>query len=152
MHFGDGATRGGSGFQIRRPALAIQITLVDDFANGERHYDAILDTGGHARLSRLRRALTPRGTLVIVGSETDGRWLGGFDRPLRARVLSLVVSQKLEMLTSSENAKDLTALRVLIESGQVRPTIDRTYPLRETAAAIRHLQDGHAPGKIVITV
>ena len=83
----------------------------DDFANGEHQYDAILDTGGHARLSRLRRALTPRGTLVIVGSETDGRWLGGFDRPLRARLLSLFVSQKLEMLISSENAKDLVALR-----------------------------------------
>ena len=72
--------------------------------------------------------------------------------PAPSALLSLFVSQKLDMLTSSENAKDLVALRVLIESGQVMPTIDRTYPLRETAAAIRHLQDGHAHGKIVITV
>ena len=124
----------------------------DDFADGEHRYDVILDTGGHSTLSRLRRALTPRGTLVIVGSETGGRLLGGFDRPIRARLLSRFVGQRLEMLASSENAKDLTALRELIESGKVVPTIDRTYPLSEAAAAIRHVQDGHARGKVVITI
>jgi NADPH:quinone reductase-like Zn-dependent oxidoreductase len=124
----------------------------DDFADGEHRYDAILDTGGHAKLSRLRRALTPRGTLVIVGSETGGRWLGGFDRPLRARLLSPFVSQRLEMLTSQENAKDLTALRELIEGGSVTPVIGRKYSLSETAAAIRDVQEGRAHGKVVITV
>ena len=124
----------------------------DDFADGEHRYDVVLDTGGHSTLSRLRRALTPRGTLVIVGSETSGRLLGGFDRPIRARLLSPFVSQRLEMLASSENAKDLTALGELIEAGKVMPTIDRTYPLSEAAAAIRYVQDGHARGKVVITM
>ncbi len=124
----------------------------EDFADGVHRYDAVLDTGGHSPLTRLRRALTPRGTLVIVGSETGGRWLGGFDRAVRARLLSPFVRQKLDMLVSSENAKDLAALRELIESGKVMPAIDRTYPLAETAAAIRHLQDGRARGKVVVSV
>jgi NADPH:quinone reductase-like Zn-dependent oxidoreductase len=124
----------------------------DDFADGEHRYDVILDTGGNHRLSHLRRALTPRGTLVIVGGETKGRWLGGFDRPLRAVLLSPLVSQKLRMLASTENSKDLRVLQELIESGQITPAIDRTYGLSETPAAIQYMNDGHARGKIVITV
>ena len=112
----------------------------DDFANGELRYDVILDIGGNRRLSHLRRALTPRGTLVIVGGETGGRWLGGFDRSLRAVLLSLFVRQKLGMLASTENAKDLNVLRDLIETGQVTPALDRTYPLSEAAAAIRYVK------------
>jgi NADPH:quinone reductase-like Zn-dependent oxidoreductase len=115
-------------------------------------YDVILDTGGNRRLSHLRRALTPRGTLMIVGGETGGRWLGGFDRSLRAALLSPLVSQKLGMLASRENADDLVVLQELIESGQVTPAIDRTYPLSETPQAIQHLQDGRAQGKVVITI
>jgi NADPH:quinone reductase-like Zn-dependent oxidoreductase len=124
----------------------------EDFADGEHRYDVILDIGGNTRLSKLRRALTPGGTLVIVGGETDGRWLGGFDRQLRAALLSPLVSQKLGMLTASENSEDLMALRDLIESGQIAPAIDRTYPLSEAPAAIRYMIDGHARGKVVITV
>jgi NADPH:quinone reductase-like Zn-dependent oxidoreductase len=124
----------------------------DDFADGEHRYDVILDTGGHSSLSHLRRALTHRGTLVIVGSETSGKWLGGFDRPLRARLLSPFVSQKLAMLASKENAADLTVLRELIESGKVVPMLDRTYPLSETPAAIRYVEEGRARGKVVIAV
>ena len=124
----------------------------DDFAAGEHRYDVILDIGGNRRLSHLRRALTPRGTLVIVGGETGGRWLGGFDRSLRAVLLSLFVRQKLGMLASTENAEDLNALRDLIEAGQVTPAIDRTYPLSETADAIRYVSEGRARGKVVITV
>jgi NADPH:quinone reductase-like Zn-dependent oxidoreductase len=124
----------------------------DDFADGQRCYDAIIDTGGNGRLSHLRRALTPKGILVIVGGETGGRWLGGFDRSLRAVLLSPFVSQKLGMLASTENSEDLTALAALIESGQITPAIDRTYPLGETAAAITYVRAGHARGKVVITV
>ena len=76
----------------------------DDFTAGEHRYDVIIDTGGNRRLSHLRRVLTPRGTLVIVGGETGGRWLGGFDRSLGAVLLSPFVSQKLSMLASTENA------------------------------------------------
>jgi NADPH:quinone reductase-like Zn-dependent oxidoreductase len=125
---------------------------VDDFAKRELRYDAILDIGGSRRLSHLRRALTPRGTLVIVGGETGGRWLGGFDRSLRAVLLSLFVRQKLGMLTSTENSNDLIVLRDLIETGQVTPSVDRTYPLSETAAAIRYVKEARARGKVVITV
>jgi NADPH:quinone reductase-like Zn-dependent oxidoreductase len=124
----------------------------DDFADGQRRYDVILDTGGNRRLSHLRRALTARGRLVIVGGENGGRWLGGTDRQLRAVLLSPLVSQKLGTFIASENAEDLEVLRVLIESGKVAPAIDRTYPLSQTPAAIRHVQEGRARGKVVITI
>ena len=88
---------------------------------------------------------SPRqGRLVIVGGETDGRWLGGFDRQIRALLLSLVVSQKLGTLTSSENSADLVALRELIESGKVTPVIDKTYPLGDVPVAIRYMSDGNS--------
>jgi NADPH:quinone reductase-like Zn-dependent oxidoreductase len=125
---------------------------VDDVAEAGQRYDVILDTGGHRSLTHLRRALTPRGTLVIVGSETGGRWLGGSDRQLRALLLSRFVGQKLGTIMCSENAQDLIVLTELIESGAVTPVIDRTYPLSETPAAIQHMQDGHARGKVVISV
>jgi NADPH:quinone reductase-like Zn-dependent oxidoreductase len=124
----------------------------EDFADGVHHYDAILDIGGNARLSRLRRALTPRGRLVIVGGETDGRWLGGVDRQLRAQLLSPLVRQTLGTFIASENSHDLLALRDLIESGKVAPAIDRTYPLSEAPAAIRYVIDGKARGKVVIAL
>jgi len=122
----------------------------EDFADGEHHYDVILDIGGNSRLSHLRRALTPAGRLVIVGGETDGRWLGGFDRQIRAMLLSPLVSQKLGILGASENTADLSVLRELLEAGKVTPAIDRTYPLSETAAAIRYLMEGGAQGKVII--
>ena len=124
----------------------------EDFADGAQRYDVILDTGGNRRLSDLRRALTPRGRLVIVGGETDGRLLGGSDRQIRALLLSPLVKQKLGTFVASENAADLNVLRDLIEAGQLAPSIDRTYPLSEVPAAIGHMQDGHARGKLVIRV
>jgi NADPH:quinone reductase-like Zn-dependent oxidoreductase len=124
----------------------------DDALDGGRRYDVVLDTGGNAPLSRLRRALAVRGRLVIVGGETDGRWLGGSDRQIRAQLLSPFVGQQLGTFIASENAADLTALRELIESGAVTPAVDRCHPLSETAAAVRHLLDGRAVGKLVVTV
>ena len=124
----------------------------EDITDSGRRYDAILDIGGNRRLFQLRRALTHAGRLVIVGGETDGRWLGGSGRQIRAIMLSGLVSQKLPTLRSSENADDLTALRELVEAGAVTPVIDRTYPLRETSAAIRYVKGGHARGKVVITM
>ena len=122
-----------------------------DVDDGQR-FDVVLDTGGHRSLRRLRRTLTRRGTLVIVGSETNGRWLGGLNRTIRAMLLSPFVSQNLAPLASSENAADLIALTGLVESGQVTPVIDRIYPLEDVAAAIRHLLDGRARGKLVVSV
>ena len=124
----------------------------EDFASGAHRYDAILDTGGNRRLSHLRRALTPSGRLVIVGGETGGRLLGGFDRQLRATALSPFISQTLGTFVASENAGDLLALARLIEAGQVTPAVERTYPLADIAAAIRHLLDGRARGKVVVEV
>src|SRR4051812_37457163 len=123
-----------------------------DFADGRRRYDVVLDTGGNARLSRLRRALTPHGRLVIVGGETHGRLLRGSSRPLRAHVLSPVIRPPLGTFIASENAGDLTALRELVEAGAVTSAIDRTYPLAEAGAAIRHLLDGQARGKVVVSI
>jgi NADPH:quinone reductase-like Zn-dependent oxidoreductase len=124
----------------------------DDFAEGGQRYNSILDIGGNSSLSRLRRALAPKGTLVIVGGETDGRWLGGTDRQLRALLLSPFVGQKLGTFVSRENHEDMIVLKEFIESGKVTPVIDRTYPLSEAPEAIRYLQQGHARGKVVITV
>ncbi|WP_405146450.1 NAD(P)-dependent alcohol dehydrogenase [Sphaerisporangium sp. NBC_01403] len=123
-----------------------------DVEDAGRRYDVILDIGGNRSLTRLRRALTPRGTLVIVGAETGGRWLGGTDRQIRASMLSPFVGQKLGTFICSENAKDLIVLTELIASGKVTPVIGRTYPLSETPAAIQHMRDGHARGKIVINI
>jgi len=115
-------------------------------------YDRVIDIGGNRTLGELRRALTPKGRLVIVGGETDGRWLGGLDRQFRAGLLSPFVSQTLGQVIAGENAEDLVALSELIESGQVTPAVERTYTLAEAATAVRHLADGQARGKLVLTV
>jgi NADPH:quinone reductase-like Zn-dependent oxidoreductase len=123
-----------------------------DITDGTRQWDLILDTAGHRSLSQLRRALTPKGTLVIVGSEGRGRWLGGFGRSLRAPMLSRFVGQRLRMLASKPRQDDLVVLAELIEAGKLTPIIGRTYPLGEVPEAIRQLEQGHARGKLVITV
>jgi len=124
----------------------------DDFTQSEQRYDVILDIGGNSSLSRLRRALTPKGTLVIVSGETDGRWLGGSDRQLRALLMSPFVGQSLGTFVSRENHEDMIVLKELIEAGKVTPVIDRTYPLSEVSEAIRYMREGLARGKLVITV
>jgi NADPH:quinone reductase-like Zn-dependent oxidoreductase len=124
----------------------------EDFAEGDKRYDVILDIGGNSSLARLRRALTPEGTLVIVGGEGGGRWLGGTDRQLRAMMLSRFVDQKLGTFVAKQNRKDLILLKKLIESGKLTPVIDRTYPLSEVPEAIRYLEEGHAKGKVVISM
>jgi len=116
-------------------------------------YDVIIDTAGCRPLSLLRRALTPRGTLVLVGGGHDaGGLLGGYTRQLRAPLASMLTTQHLRGLASRERAKDLEELGQLIESGQVTPVIGRTYPLAGAPDAIRYLAAGHASGKIVITI
>jgi NADPH:quinone reductase-like Zn-dependent oxidoreductase len=123
----------------------------EDFAGGER-YDVILDTAGNRPLSQLRRALAPRGTLVIVGAEVSGRWLGGVDRQLRALALSPFVGQRLRPLMSTERQEDLQVLRELMEAAKVTPVVDRTFPLSEVAGAIAYMRDARVRGKVVIAV
>jgi NADPH:quinone reductase-like Zn-dependent oxidoreductase len=124
----------------------------EDFADGTATYDVVIDIGGNTSLSRLRRALTPSGTAVITGGETGGRWLGGYDRQLRAMALSPLVRQRLVTFVNKERSEDLLALNALIEAGQVTPAIDRAFPLAEAAKAIRYVEDGQARGKVVVTV
>jgi NADPH:quinone reductase-like Zn-dependent oxidoreductase len=124
----------------------------EDFAATGRRWDLILDTAGNRPLSQLRRALAATGTLVIIGGEGGGRWLGGLDRGLRAVLLSPFVRQRLRVPIARDRAADLEVLRELIEAGKVTPVIGRTYPLPEAPEAIRQLEQGHARGKFVVTV
>jgi NADPH:quinone reductase-like Zn-dependent oxidoreductase len=121
-----------------------------DFADGRQRYDLIFDIGGNTKLSRLRRALAPRGTLVIAGGE-GGRWTG-VGRQLRALALSPLVRQRLTMFISRPRPADLDTLRQLAESGQVTPVIDGTIPLAEAAQAIRRLHAGQVRGKLAIMI
>jgi NADPH:quinone reductase-like Zn-dependent oxidoreductase len=123
-----------------------------DFADGTHQYDLILDIGGNPTLSRLRRALTPTGTAVLVGGENGGSVTGGFGRSLRAPIVSLVVRQRLAMLASKERGSDLERLGEHLRAGTVRPTIDRTYPLDQVPDAMRHLEAGDVRGKVAITI
>jgi NADPH:quinone reductase-like Zn-dependent oxidoreductase len=124
---------------------------VEDFTRGGQPYDLIVDNIGNHSLSDLRRVLTPKGTLVLIGGE-GGRLLGPLATLIRASVVSRFGSQKLIPLLATINKEDLIVLNGLMEAGKVTPVIDRTYPLTETAEAIRYLEAGHARGKVVITV
>jgi NADPH:quinone reductase-like Zn-dependent oxidoreductase len=130
----------------------IDYTKEDITQSGQRH-DLILDMAGNRSLSHLRRALTPRGTLVIVGG-SGGRWLMGFGRTVRAFMLSPFVSQGLRPLLSAgkENKEDLVVLKDLIEAGKITPVVDRTYGLREVPEAIGYVGERHTQGTTVITV
>jgi NADPH:quinone reductase-like Zn-dependent oxidoreductase len=153
------------GAQVTGVASTTQVDLVrsigadevidytkEDATDGTRQWDLIIDTAGRRSLSQLRRALTPTGTLVIVGGEGGGRWMGGFLRNLRAPLVSRFVGQRLRMLASKENQEDLQTLRELIEAGKLTPLIGRTYPLGDVPEAMRALEAGNTRGKIVITV
>ncbi|WP_354638876.1 NAD(P)-dependent alcohol dehydrogenase [Kitasatospora camelliae] len=124
----------------------------EDFLAGPRRYDTIIDIAGNRSLRDLRRALTPRGRLVITGGETDGRWLGGTDRQLRAQLLSPFTTQHLGTFIASENADGLRDLTALIDEGELSPVVDGVHPLTETAAAVRHLLDGRVTGKLAIAM
>ncbi len=123
----------------------------DDFTEVPDRYDVIIDIAGNASLSRLRRALTPTGTAVLVGGEDAGR-LTGMSRQLRALVVSLFVRQRLTMRVPKESASDLERLSALIEAGQVTPSVGSTYPLAEAAEAMRQLVAGQVRGKVAIAV
>jgi NADPH:quinone reductase-like Zn-dependent oxidoreductase len=123
-----------------------------DIFDGQNRYDLMVDTAGRRPLSQLRRALTPHGTIVIVGGEGGGRWLGGFDREFRGQLLEPIVHQRIRQLTAKVNQDDLMALKDLIEAGKIRPVIDTTFSLKEVPKAIQHWEDGHSHGKIAISI
>ena len=124
----------------------------EDPVSGRRRYDVIIDIGGNRRLAHLRRALAPKGTLVVTGGEDGGRWLGGIGRNAWAQLLSPFVSQRLTAFVAPESRADLITLGEMADSGAIAPSIDRAYPLSQAAAALRHLAEGRARGKVVISV
>jgi NADPH:quinone reductase-like Zn-dependent oxidoreductase len=124
----------------------------EDFTRSGHRYDFILDNVANHSLSDLRRALTPGGTLVPNGGRFDNRWFAGGGRVIKSHVLNRFVSHMLRPFLVSPNLEDLVVLKELIEAGKLTPVIDRTYPLGEARLAIGHVGEGHARGKIVITV
>ena len=124
----------------------------EDFAGRRGYYDLILDIAGNRPLSHLRRALAPRGTLVLVGGEDGGRVFGGMGRTLWALLLSPFIGQKLRGLLALTSTADLEQLTALIEAGELTPVIERTYPLGAAPEAIRHMSEGHARGKLVVSL
>jgi NADPH:quinone reductase-like Zn-dependent oxidoreductase len=124
----------------------------EDWADGTRHYDLILDIAGNPGLSRLRRALTPKGTAVLVGGENGGNLTGGMNRSLRALILSPFVGQRFAWFVAKERASDLQRLADFFDAGTVTPSVDRTYPLDEAPEAMRNLEAGQVRGKVAITV
>jgi len=123
----------------------------EDVTENGRRYDVVIDIAGNRPLSRLRRALTPRGTLVIVGG-SGGRGTMGFGRTIRAMLLAPFVRHRLRSLISSPNPEDLAFLAELMESGRVRPAVGETFPLDEAAAAVALVGAGRSRGKTVVTV
>jgi NADPH:quinone reductase-like Zn-dependent oxidoreductase len=115
-------------------------------------YDFILDCGGNRSLSRLRKALTPRGTVVLVGAETGGALTGGVERAVRAVLLNPFVPQKFVMLISTARADVFEELRVLIEAGKVKPAVGREFPLSEALNAVEHVYTRRSAGKVVVTI
>ena len=126
----------------------------EDFAKGDQRYDVILDNVPNHSLSECRRILNPNGKYVMIGGggPNDNRWIGPFGRVIHTMVLSPFVSQKMGMMMADANHKDLTILADMMQSGKVKPVIDRTYKLSEVPAAIAYVEEGHARGKVIITV
>jgi NADPH:quinone reductase-like Zn-dependent oxidoreductase len=124
----------------------------EDPTAGQHRYDAVIDIGGNRRLAQLRRALAPKGTLVITGGEGGSRWLGGTGRNVQAQLLSPFVGQRLIAFIARERRADLVNLGDLADSGAITPAIDRAFPLSQAAAALGHLADGRARGKVVISI
>jgi NADPH:quinone reductase-like Zn-dependent oxidoreductase len=124
----------------------------EDFTDGRARYDVILDNVGNRPLSQLRRALTPTGTLVLNGGGSPGHVLGPVGSILRAVVVNRLVRERLRLLPHEQNSDQLLTLTGLIEAGKLTPVLDRTYPLADTAEGLRRVEQGHARGKVVITV
>jgi NADPH:quinone reductase-like Zn-dependent oxidoreductase len=124
----------------------------EDFTRSAEKYDVIVDNVGSHSASEYRRVLKPDGKLVIVGGSSDGQWLGGMSGAIRAKLLSPFVSQQMSFFLAHLNPMDLEYLAGLLQNGKLNPVIDRRYPLKDSAEAIRYLEAGHARGKVIIQV
>jgi NADPH:quinone reductase-like Zn-dependent oxidoreductase len=123
-----------------------------DATDGTVHHDLILDIGGNRRLRDLRRALTPTGSLVVVGGEGGGKWFGGIDRQLRAVLWSPFLRQRMRMFVAPERREDLELLARHLEAGRVVPSIERVVSLEQVAAELQRMEDGAVRGKVVVAV
>ena len=152
----NGAGGGVGSFAVQIAAALGAAHVIDytteDFTDGPIRYDVILDNVSSLPLTRLRGALTPKGTLVLNGGGSPGHVFGPIATILKAVVVNLFVSQRLRPLPSKETREELLDVITLIEDGKLMPVIDRTYPLAETAEGVRHVEKGHARGKVVVTV
>jgi NADPH:quinone reductase-like Zn-dependent oxidoreductase len=124
----------------------------EDFTDRPGHYDVIFDNVGNRSLRELRRALTPTGTLVLNGGGSPGHLFGPVASLARALVVNVFVKQRLRPFLAKLKREDLLTLTEFIEAGALTPVVDRTYPLADTAEAVRHVEQGHARGKVIITV
>jgi NADPH:quinone reductase-like Zn-dependent oxidoreductase len=126
----------------------------EDFAKDDQRYDVILDNVPNHSLSECRRILNPEGKYVMIGGggPNDNQWIGPFGRVIQTLIISPFVSQKMAMMMAELSQKDLTLLGDMMQSGKVKPVIDRNYKLSEVPAAIAYLEEGHARGKVIITV
>jgi NADPH:quinone reductase-like Zn-dependent oxidoreductase len=126
----------------------------EDFAKGTERYDVILDNVPNHSLSECRQILNPNGKYVMIGGggPNDNRWIGPFGRVIHTLILSPFINQKMGMMMADANQKDLTILGDMMQSGKLKPVIDRTYKLDQLPDAIRYLEEGHARGKVIITV
>jgi len=124
----------------------------EDFTRGQQRYDLILDNVGNRSLSACRRVLTPKGVYVSSFGRPENRWLGPFAQLIEMKVMSPFVSHGLRSFVTAPNGEDLEVLQELLEAGKVTPIVDRTYPLSQTPDALRYLEEGHARGKVVITL
>ena len=123
-----------------------------DFTAGRVRYDVILDNVGNWPLRRLRQALAPTGTLVYNAGGSPGHLIGAVGAGLQVAVVNGFARQRLRVLGFVQRRADLLAVTGLIEAGTLTPVVDRTYPLADTAEGLRHVEAGHARGKVVITM
>jgi len=124
----------------------------EDFTRSGQRYDIFFDAVGNHSLSACRRVLSPKGILIMVGAPNDARLIGILARLIGALVLSLFVSQKLVLFLTKSTKEDLTIVGELMATGKVTPVIDRRFSLSEVPEALRYLQEGHARGKVAITL
>src|SRR5881398_42331 len=128
----------------------------EDFTKGDQRYDVILDNVANHSISEYRRVLTPKGKYIMIGGGSGAKdWQGLFGmmtRPFKAMLLKPFVSQEMGMMLTDPKQNDLVVLADLMQSGKVKPVIDRTYTLEQLPDAVRYVEEGHARGKVVITV
>ena len=124
----------------------------EDFTRGAERYDLIFDTVVNRPLLDYRHALVPKGTFAIIGGPTDDLWIGPLINPIKILFISPFIDEHYVMLLADMTQADLTIIGDLMKTGKVTPVIDKRFPLSETVAAMRYLEQGHARGKIIITI